>query len=108
MSHLRSLATNRALRNWAFPAVPRKVRTPPVWTDNKGKNRTIFFLFFDILVTVPLGTLNMHLKFEMPQKYKIKALSMQIVYVCMYIYIDNVCIHTYIYIDLYLLDIFKG
>lgn len=52
----------------------------------------------------------MHLKFEMPQKYKIKALSMQIVYVCMYRSIMCVYtyIHTYIYIDLYLLDIFKG
>lgn len=86
MSHLRSLATNRALWNWAFPAVPRKVRTPPSGQTTRARTEQFFFYFFDILVTVPLGTLNMHLKFEMPQKYKIKALSMQIVYVCMYIY----------------------
>lgn len=71
----------------------------PVWTDNKGKNRTMFSVFiFAIIVTVPYGTLNMHLKFEMPQKDKIKALSMQTLYVYIYIYIS--CIYIYIYIDM--------
>lgn len=72
-----------------------EVRTPLSAQTTRARTEQ-FFLFFDILVTVPLGTFNMHLKFEMPQKYKIKALSMQIVYVCMYRSI--MCVYTYIHI----------
>lgn len=85
-------ATNQALRNWApLPQLLTKY-APPCLDRQQGREQNNFlFYFFDILVTVPRGTLNMHLKFEMPYKYKISTK-----------YADCICIYFY------LLDIFKG
>lgn len=44
--------------------------------QGQEQNNCVFYFLFAITVTVPFGTLNMHLKFKMPQMDTIKALSM--------------------------------